>query len=283
LIYFFWNLLLASFPKQYIQQQQRQYEMPVTCSVCNQEGHNIHTCVDHRIDRTWKQVQQKIIPFIGLPGIPENSLRDIQRFLRSNIQRNLLKAVSVQMANSRSGDTLKSHMESICRKLNTELVSLYVASVEVRDAWIFATLYEEDQSDYRRMREHRITRQREAQNARRFRQGFQGLMEIRRILAFEDQEPEPESRKMIDVMMLCLESAAELSALSECSICFEEKRQIELDTTNCGHIFCHGCICRHIDSKRQAPQCPLCRTEIKMLEVKDVENYDDISTRYGSI
>ena len=43
----------------------------------------------------------------------------------------------------------------------------------------------------------------------------------------------------------------------ECPICFEEKKDVSLMRTLCGHVFCDDCI---MQLKKVAPSsCPLCR------------------------
>jgi ssRNA-specific RNase YbeY (16S rRNA maturation enzyme) len=96
----------------------------------------------------------------------------------------------------------------------------------------------------------------------------------------EPQETPIVSYTQIEPMMLCLETAEELSAVFECTVCLEEKSAIHFDTTNCGHSFCHSCICHHLDTSKNGSTCPNCRTMIRTLEVKDAENYDDIVKRY---
>jgi len=98
---------------------------------------------------------------------------------------------------------------------------------------------------------------------------------------YEESGVEEAPRYHIEPMMLVLETAAELSHIMECVVCLDEKSAIHFDTTNCGHSFCHSCICRHIDSSRNGPSCPNCRTIIRTLEVKDVENYEEIFQKYS--
>jgi hypothetical protein len=100
---------------------------------------------------------------------------------------------------------------------------------------------------------------------------------------YEESGLEQAPKYHIEPMMLVLETAAELSHTIECVVCLDEKSAIHFDTTNCGHSFCHSCICRHIDSSRNGPSCPNCRTMIRTLEVKDIENYDDIFNKYGTV
>jgi hypothetical protein len=89
----------------------------------------------------------------------------------------------------------------------------------------------------------------------------------------------------IEAMILCLETAEELNELVQCSICLEDSIQkISTITTNCQHTYCKECICSHLDKKReleQEPSCPLCRSTITTLELKDVDFYEEIYTKYS--
>jgi hypothetical protein len=107
------------------------------------------------------------------------------------------------------------------------------------------------------------------------------LQELENQVIIIDEELETPMKPLIEPIILCLETAMELSELTECLICYDEKPILSFDTTNCGHTFCHECICRHLDSSKNGPTCPSCRTIVETLEVKDVENYDDIIKRYA--
>lgn len=88
----------------------------------------------------------------------------------------------------------------------------------------------------------------------------------------------------VEPMLLILETAEELGsdAPDDCPICLSRYSLMESMTTNCGHMFCHNCTCRHLDSTncRVEPKCPLCRSEIRTLEVKDVDYIAEIEAKY---
>lgn len=87
----------------------------------------------------------------------------------------------------------------------------------------------------------------------------------------------------IEPLLLCLETAEELKEELFCSICLDNHTRLETVTTNCGHDFGKGCMCSHLDhqhSNNGNPTCPLCRTEVRTLEIKDVEFYDELYERY---
>lgn len=89
----------------------------------------------------------------------------------------------------------------------------------------------------------------------------------------------------IEALMLCLETTEELKEQVQCSICLEDSiPKISTITTNCQHMYCKECICLHLDKKRelaQEPSCPLCRTTITTLEIKDSDFYEEIYMKYS--
>jgi hypothetical protein len=94
------------------------------------------------------------------------------------------------------------------------------------------------------------------------------------------EEIETPKQTPIEPIMCCLESREELATLVECAICYSEKSLLNFDTTNCNHQFCHTCIMKQIEINRS---CPLCRTKIKSLEIKDVENFNDASSKFQRV
>jgi hypothetical protein len=66
--------------------------------------------------------------------------------------------------------------------------------------------------------------------------------------------------------------------MKDCSICLEDydlKKEIKL---NCGHQFCNVCIVTTIEKnieKKKTPPCPLCRSEIKSVEIHDEDLFDE--------
>jgi predicted ribosome quality control (RQC) complex YloA/Tae2 family protein len=89
----------------------------------------------------------------------------------------------------------------------------------------------------------------------------------------------------INVSIFCTESADELQQHCECPICYgDEVKCIQMVETGCNHQFCGYCISRHIDQPRPDNKkacCPLCRTEISSLVVKDVELHQELVSNLG--
>jgi len=91
---------------------------------------------------------------------------------------------------------------------------------------------------------------------------------------------------IVEPFLLCLENAEELKEQIFCSICLEEHKKIETVTTNCGHTFCKSCMCENLDhhiTTNRRPTCPMCRTNVITLEIKDACFYDELYERYVSV
>ena len=91
---------------------------------------------------------------------------------------------------------------------------------------------------------------------------------------------------IVEPFLLCLENAEELKEQIYCSICLEEHKKIETVTTNCGHTFCKSCMCENLDhhiTTNRRPTCPMCRTNVRTLEIKDACFYDELYERYVSV
>ena len=88
----------------------------------------------------------------------------------------------------------------------------------------------------------------------------------------------------IEPLLLCVETKEELESNFQCFICLDETiMQISGITTNCQHTFCKHCIVQHLDIKKnrhESPCCPVCRTHITTVEIKDPDYYEELRTKY---
>ena len=87
----------------------------------------------------------------------------------------------------------------------------------------------------------------------------------------------------IEPFLLCLETVDDLKDDMFCSICLDNHAKLSTVTTNCGHEFGKVCMCSHLDhqlSNNRNPTCPMCRTEVRTLEIKDADFYDELYERY---
>jgi hypothetical protein len=124
--------------------------------------------------------------------------------------------------------------------------------------------------------------ERERQNARVDAQRIQAEGQQARLANLRRQR---EMTKIVTTI-LCTETAAELQQHQDCPICYgDETKLMDMITTNCNHEFCKTCICRHIDSAPATRRacCPMCRTDIKSLVVKDVEFCEELNRKYNVV
>lgn len=73
----------------------------------------------------------------------------------------------------------------------------------------------------------------------------------------------------IQKIELCKEISHEKN--KECSICYEDKEQVNFVKLNCEHEFCGICVKTIID-KNNNPSCAFCRKKIEKLEIYNDEN-----------
>ena len=62
----------------------------------------------------------------------------------------------------------------------------------------------------------------------------------------------------------------------ECCICMETKEKSDICRINCAHTFCVDC-CQTIANKfrnHEILKCPLCRTDVTSIQVKNIESKD---------
>jgi hypothetical protein len=90
-------------------------------------------------------------------------------------------------------------------------------------------------------------------------------------------------RWKVESLLLCSETRDELNEKTECPICLEEVKTINVLKTNCNHKFCGECIMKklEIDRSKCAPNCPMCRTDIKTMEIKCPEIFNEFCEKYS--
>jgi hypothetical protein len=242
------------------------------CSFCRLPGHNITFCTDTRIEETWKYVLREVDIRLG-NDLDEEALIDAEELLQT-LPRNYLRVLGVKYANMRVSATDSLHVAAIKTRIQAEATWFCLLRFDERIEylnWLDPDSYdfhEEDPTDITHFAFFdRIPNASEISE----------LEEDIRML----EELEKPTKPTIEPMMLCLETASELATQIECAICYESQSLLMFDKTNCGHSFCHSCICHHLDTSKNGPSCPNCRQIISTLEVKDADNYDDIVKRYG--
>jgi hypothetical protein len=98
-------------------------------------------------------------------------------------------------------------------------------------------------------------------------------------MPFLDFESEPEWKMDIHPIMLCTEQSHELEEQEECPICLTDQKKFDILITNCNHSFCKDCVMKSISISKNARKplsCALCRADVKALETKNVEEYNNL-------
>ena len=98
--------------------------------------------------------------------------------------------------------------------------------------------------------------------------------------------PQPQSRRRLAVsyvkewqIILDLSSQEDLSHEDECAICIESKPISQFAKTNCDHEYCVDCVKSHVQANRHKTTkivCPLCRTDLNGLSIKDVDLHTNL-------
>jgi len=230
------------------------------CSYCRLSGHNIRNCTHPHIEEAWKYVLGGM-PFrlpSELRSYIQESYGAIDHYLSNILDNQLLYAVGVQYGNGRMTDTQEEQVYNIMNRIFTEIERFETMDEEAQRQFL-SWLYETDGENL----------------------GIAFSYEGREEQEEQETQQQQKIPILIEPLILCLETAAELCELFECSICMEEHKIISQNTTNCQHSFCHDCICQHIDTSKNGSSCPLCRTQITSLEVKDMEHYETIRQKYN--
>ena len=261
------------------------------CTFCRNPGHTISVCQDPRIEETWKYCLREVDIRLG-NDMEEEDLRDVDRLLRE-LPLPFLRVLGVQFGGVTVRSTPELHISAIKAAILAEAEKFIYLRWNERidylnwmdpDSYDFREEESEEQEDQDQIDLNTAFIEEDPTDISHFAFFDTTPIILDDIESYEniwnDEEAVSNSIK-IEPMMLCLETSTELSTLIECNVCLEEKTAIHFDTTNCGHSFCHSCICHHLDTSKNGATCPNCRTIIRTLEVKDAENYDDIVKRYG--
>jgi len=100
---------------------------------------------------------------------------------------------------------------------------------------------------------------------------------------FGMDEENPRYHWKIEPIIPRLYTESELCQIKQCPICYDDRAEINLMTTNCNHIFCNTCITTHLDTERNKrhPHCPMCRSIITTMNVKSITLFDEFSSIYN--
>lgn len=231
------------------------------CLFCYQIGHTIRGCNDERIVNTWnKALRVRIQQLIHYPRenegwVHDADLEEVRNFLHT-IPTSLLWAMGIRYANLTTNREASGIVPQLSNYVRREIIRFTQSPPDVRRAYMISIGYTftEDGLQYYSEESHTEETRHE----------------------FSSNEPRPK----IDFTHTCIETEEELAVKVECAICYEEHILRNMDTLNCNHMFCHGCVSRQLETIQS---CALCREPIKSVHIRDKDNYIDISTRWMDI
>lgn len=215
------------------------------CNFCGEMGHSTSECNHDELHRVWSHI-------VGMvrhhSEWSEHVFTFQNRFLQHNVSHNVVIAVAVRFCNLESPYTctFDDIIYSIYRGLNSHYLDM--ANEEEISEMVSESIEMLDPDQ-----------------------------------AQEAEEEEAENFQWrVEPFLLCLETAEELKEEVFCSICLDDHTKLDTVTTNCGHEFGKACMCAHLDYQlvTRCPTCPMCRTEVTTLEIKDVDFYDELYERY---
>jgi len=98
---------------------------------------------------------------------------------------------------------------------------------------------------------------------------------------FTYEDKRHKRRWKINTSILCIESLDKKEL--ECSICFDNFKEIDLIKTDCNHIFCKTCFEKTIEYvlPYKSISCSLCRQKIENVNVKCIEIHNDFNLKYN--
>jgi hypothetical protein len=217
------------------------------CNFCGEMGHSIMECNHDDLYSAWEQL---VCMMRHHSQWDEQAFTFQKRFLQHDVPHNVVIAIAVRFCNLESPytATFDDIMLSIYRELNV-LYSDMANEEEISEMLNESIDIIDPEAE-------------EAEEA--------------------ETEAEEHFKWRVEPFLLCLETEHELKEEVFCSICLDNHTKLDTVTTNCGHEFGKACMCSHLDYHlvSRCPTCPMCRTEVTTLEIKDVDFYDELYERY---
>jgi Zinc finger, C3HC4 type (RING finger) len=220
----------------------------LSCSYCQSSEHTIQFCSDPQIEDAFKYL-------IGVSM--QNAIQALDDFSDT-----LVCAIGVQRGRSLPSDTREQHREKVIDAVKVECEYLSQLSGIQRDEylrWLYPNEDEDSDEDEDQDEESEISDE-------------ESVMELDDNVLVVHEVDTP---CIITALLMCIETPEELAAPAECNICFDTKTVLDMDTFQCQHPFCHDCVLQMMVRSTKLC-CPLCRTRVKTIEVKDVDGYNDI-------
>jgi len=217
----------------------------MSCAFCLQIGHTIQFCRDSLIGESFKHL---ICLNINSPDVPT-------RGLLADYTDALIIAISVQMTRTIPDESRELHIEKIIDAVNIETEYFSQLTGIQRDEYL--RWLNDIDSDY----------------------DDDSVLElddsVLNMATIFDRLPDETIQERPAALLLCIETQEELREPADCGICLETKTVFDMDTFQCQHPFCHGCVLQMLVRNTRI-SCPFCRVHVKTIEVKDTEHFDEI-------
>ena len=216
----------------------------MSCAFCLETGHTIQFCRDSLIGESFKHL-------ICASVSSSDSLST--RSLLADYTDTLIIAISVQMSRTIPDESRELHIEKIIDAVKIETDYLSQLTGIHRDEYL-RWLNDNDTDD-------------------------DSVLElddnVLNMATIFDRLPDETIPDRPAALLLCIETQEELREPVDCGICLETKTVFDMDTFQCQHPFCHGCVLQMLVRNTHI-SCPFCRTHVKTIEVKDTEHFDEI-------
>lgn len=211
------------------------------CAFCLEDGHTIQFCRDSLIRVSFKRlICVSLHPFVDT------------RILLADYTDPLICAISVQMSRALPDESREHHVEKIIEKVNVEINYVRQLTGIHRDEYLRWLTCNTDDDSIVDMDDN-----------------------VLNMATIFGRLPDEEDSDRPTALLLCIETQEELREPTECGICLETKTVFDMDTFQCQHPFCHGCVLELLVRNTKI-SCPFCRTHVKTIEVKDTEHFDEI-------
>jgi hypothetical protein len=206
------------------------------CDFCHENGHSIQFCRNPQIANAFRYLIQI--------NISSQDFIEARNIL-ADYTDVLIKTISIQMTRTVPEESREHHIEKIIEAIQLETNYLRQLSGIQRDEYL-RWLNPNDIVD-----------------------------DVLNMATIYERLPDENTSERPIPLLLCIESNEELRESAECGICLETKMVFDMDTFQCQHPVCHTCVLQMLVIYTNM-SCPFCRTQVKTIEVKDIEHFDEI-------
>ena len=224
------------------------------CTFCNEVGHSNKECNSNDLHELWSHLTNMVGHHSAWN---EEAIANQKRFLQEEVPHYLVIAVAIRFCNLEYSYYLS--FNDIIESIHKQLLYIYYLDM-VNESEI--SEIEAEISEMLNQSIHLDDEMEQDQD--------------------QDQDQYIPKQWTIEPFLLCLETAEDLKEELFCSICLDDHMRLDTVITNCGHSFGKVCMCSHLDHQMTSisPTCPMCRTEVRTLEIKDADFYDELYERY---